>query len=71
MPSFLSRFCALQPHYGQPGNVIDTLQALQRHGVIVKAWAEPGYQTFIRMSLALPADNDVFLQALLREVSPA
>lgn len=47
------------------------VQALQRHGVIVKAWAEPGYQRFIRMSLALPADNDVFLQALLREVTPA
>lgn len=47
------------------------VQALQRHGVIVKAWAEPGYQTFIRMSLSLPADNDVFLQALLHEVSPA
>ena len=31
MPSFSSRFCALQPYYGQPGNVIDTLQALQRH----------------------------------------
>lgn len=47
------------------------VQALHRHGVIVKAWAEPGYQTFIRVSLALPADNDAFLRALLHVVAPA
>lgn len=39
---------------------------LLQAGVIVKAWREPGYQTFIRASLALPADNDIFLSALLR-----
>lgn len=34
-------------------------------GVIVKAWRESGYRTFIRASLSLPADNDMFLKALL------
>lgn len=42
------------------------VQALLRHGVIVKAWREPGYSTFIRMSLGLPDDNDLFLRALIQ-----
>lgn len=41
-----------------------TVQRLLRRGVIVKAWREPQYRRFIRMSLALPADNDLFLRAL-------
>lgn len=41
------------------------VQALLRTGVIVKAWREAGYQRFIRLSLGLPADNDLFLQNLL------
>lgn len=42
------------------------VQALRREGVIVKAWPEPGYDTFIRASLSLPEDNDIFLHALSR-----
>lgn len=42
------------------------VRALLREGIIVKAWREPGYETFIRTSLSLPADNDLFLQALSR-----
>lgn len=41
------------------------VQRLLREGVIVKAWRESGYRTFIRASLSLPADNDMFLKALL------
>ncbi|MCO8169447.1 histidinol-phosphate transaminase [Pseudomonas sp. 21LCFQ02] len=41
-----------------------TVQRLLRSGVIVKAWREPQFLRFIRMSLALPADNDQFLHAL-------
>ncbi|MEU9029020.1 histidinol-phosphate transaminase [Streptomyces sp. NPDC048383] len=37
---------------------------LQRVGIIVKAWREPGYETYIRASLSTPGDNDVFVRAL-------
>lgn len=47
------------------------VQQLLSEGIIVKAWREPGYDTFIRMSLSLPADNDLFLQALARIQTPA
>ncbi|SHG74080.1 histidinol-phosphate transaminase [Pollutimonas bauzanensis] len=47
-------------------DAIYVMRQLLRAGVIVKAWREPGYDTYIRVSLALPADNDVFLQELIR-----
>lgn len=34
------------------------------HGVIVKPWKEPGFATFIRVTVGLPAENDRFLEAL-------
>ncbi|APU42627.1 MULTISPECIES: histidinol-phosphate transaminase [unclassified Streptomyces] len=37
---------------------------LHRAGVIVKAWREPGYETYIRASLSTPGDNDVFVRCL-------
>ncbi|WP_220446126.1 histidinol-phosphate transaminase [Microbulbifer harenosus] len=48
------------------GDALSIVRDLQRVGVIVKAWREPGYESYIRASLALPAENDAFLQALLR-----
>jgi len=45
-------------------DALSVVQKLLRKGVIVKAWREPGYQTFIRASLALPAENDVFINVL-------
>ncbi|GGK04719.1 histidinol-phosphate aminotransferase [Pilimelia anulata] len=38
---------------------------LHRSGIIVKAWREPGYESFIRASLSTPAENDVFVRRLL------
>ncbi|MBM9624582.1 histidinol-phosphate transaminase [Streptomyces zhihengii] len=37
---------------------------LHRAGIIVKAWREPGYETYIRASLSTPEDNDVFVGCL-------
>ncbi|AQT75705.1 MULTISPECIES: histidinol-phosphate transaminase [Streptomyces] len=37
---------------------------LHRAGIIVKAWREPGYETYIRASLSTPEDNDVFIRSL-------
>ncbi|MCZ7418659.1 histidinol-phosphate transaminase [Verrucosispora sp. WMMA2121] len=41
-------------------------QELHRVGIVVKAWREPGYENFIRASLSLPEDNDVFVRCLMR-----
>ncbi|MFF8828590.1 histidinol-phosphate transaminase [Streptomyces sp. NPDC015131] len=37
---------------------------LHRAGIIVKAWREPGYETYIRASLSTPDENDVFVRCL-------
>lgn len=34
------------------------------HGIIVKPWKEPGFETYIRVTVGLPAENDRFLDAL-------
>lgn len=39
-------------------------QQLHRAGIIVKAWREPGYETYIRASLSTPEDNDAFVRCL-------
>ncbi|MFY1632260.1 histidinol-phosphate transaminase [Solwaraspora sp. WMMB335] len=40
-------------------------EELHRAGIIVKAWREPGYENFIRASLSLPEDNDIFVRCLM------
>lgn len=42
--------------------------ALMAEGVLVKAWREPGYQRFLRVSIGSRADNDAFLAAFRRVV---
>lgn len=39
-------------------------QRLLRRGVIVKPWKQEGYETFVRVSVGMPEDNDQFLAAL-------
>ena len=39
-------------------------EALLHHGVIVKPWKQPGYESFIRVSMGTVAENDHFLAAL-------
>ncbi len=34
------------------------------HGIIIKPWKEKGYETFIRMTIGTPAENDRFIAAL-------
>lgn len=43
--------------------------ALIDHGVIVKPWKQPGYETFLRVSIGLPSENDQFLTALAAVLS--
>jgi histidinol-phosphate aminotransferase len=44
-------------------------EKLLPYGVIVKPWREPGYQQHVRVSIGLPASNDLFLNALKKESS--
>jgi len=39
-------------------------EALLARGIIVKPWKEPGFETFIRVSVGTDADNARFVQAL-------
>ncbi len=39
-------------------------EALLARGVIVKAWKQPGYRTFARVSIGAPQENDQFLEAM-------
>jgi histidinol-phosphate aminotransferase len=43
----------------------EVVARLRGAGIIVKAWREPGYQSFIRASLSTPEDDDVFVARLL------
>lgn len=45
-------------------NAVGIANDLLRQGVIVKPWREHGFESFIRMSLGTPDDNDFFFQAL-------
>ncbi|MCB5164748.1 histidinol-phosphate transaminase [Streptomyces bambusae] len=47
---------------GRPADRV--ARELHRAGIIVKAWREPGYETYIRASLSTPGDNDVFVRCL-------
>ncbi|WP_422072065.1 histidinol-phosphate transaminase [Tranquillimonas rosea] len=39
-------------------------ERLLDYGVIVKAWGQPGWETWMRVSIGRPEDNDQFLEAL-------
>lgn len=53
---------------GEPAEAL--AERLLRHGVIVKPWKEPGFQTRIRVSIGLPEDSRRFLAALDAERRP-
>jgi histidinol-phosphate aminotransferase len=38
-------------------------EALLKRGVIVKPWKQPGFETFIRVSIGSALENDQFLEA--------
>ncbi len=43
-------------------------EALLERGIIVKPWKEPGFETFIRVSVGSAEDNAHFLRALRKIV---
>jgi histidinol-phosphate aminotransferase len=44
-------------------------EALLDKGVIVKPWKQPGYETWLRVSIGTEADNDQFLAALAAAIA--
>lgn len=45
-------------------------EALLRRGVIIKPWKQPRFETYIRVSIGSPVENDHFINAL-KEVEAA
>lgn len=51
-----------------PGSAADLTEALRRRGVLIKGWQEPPFLNWGRVTIASPAENDAFLDALLKAV---
>jgi histidinol-phosphate aminotransferase len=43
--------------------------ALLQDGIIVKAWRELGYETWLRVTIGKPADNDRLIASLQKQVA--
>lgn len=54
---------------GRPNGPVN--EGLLARGIIAKPWKEPGFETFIRVSIGMPADNERFLRALREIVGEA
>jgi hypothetical protein len=42
------------------------MSAMATEGVFVREWRDPGYETFVRITVGLPEENDRALAALAR-----
>ncbi len=45
-------------------NAVAPIARMAAEGVFIREWRDPGYETFIRMTIGLPTENDRALQAL-------
>lgn len=45
-------------------NSVPVIDSLAAQGIFIREWRDPGYDTYIRMTIGLPAENDRALQAL-------
>ena len=50
--------------YGR--NSVPLMSAMAAEGVFVREWRDPGYETFVRITVGLPEENDRALAALAR-----
>jgi len=50
--------------YGR--NSVPLMSAMATEGVFVREWRDPGYETFVRITVGLPEENDRALAALAR-----
>ena len=44
------------------------MAAMAAEGVLVREWRDPGFETFIRITVGLPEENDRALWALARAI---
>ncbi|WP_321891676.1 histidinol-phosphate transaminase [Burkholderia cenocepacia] len=51
-------------------NAADVAEQILAHGIIVKPWKEKGYESFLRISIGMPADNAAFITALRTIMRP-
>ncbi|MCX7339085.1 MAG: histidinol-phosphate transaminase [Hyphomicrobiales bacterium] len=45
-------------------NSVPVMAAMAARGVLVREWRDPGFETFMRISIGLPAENDRAFEAL-------
>jgi histidinol-phosphate aminotransferase len=51
------------------GDAVAAMAALAGQGVFIREWRDPGYETFIRITVGLPEENDRALRALAEHVA--
>ena len=49
-------------------NAVPAMAAMAAEGVFVREWRDPGFETFIRITVGLPEENDRALWALARAI---
>ena len=47
-------------------NAVPVMAAMAGEGIFVREWRDPGFETFIRITVGLPEENDRALQSLAR-----
>ncbi len=50
-------------------NALNVAEKLMEQGIIVKAWCESGYETFIRVSIGLAEENEKFVRTFINLMS--
>ena len=51
-------------------NAVPVMTAMAERGVLVREWRDPGFETFIRISIGLPEENDRAFDELMRALGP-
>lgn len=51
-------------------NSVPLIAALARQGVFIREWRDPGFETFVRMTIGLPQENDRTLLLLEEALAP-
>jgi histidinol-phosphate aminotransferase len=52
-------------------NSIPVMAAMAERGVLAREWRDPGFETYMRISIGLPRENDLALRALDESLSAA
>jgi histidinol-phosphate aminotransferase len=51
-------------------DAVPVIANMAAEGIFVREWRDPGFETFIRITVGLPDESDRALQALARAMSP-